>query len=105
MRLTFVGGAREVTGANYLLESGDLRVLIDFGLAQGSRYNESKNYEPLSYDVKSIDSVFVTHSHIDHIGRLPQLAKLGYITYGQCADKFNPDSILIDNSISRNFFY
>jgi len=78
MRLTFVGGAREVTGANYLLESGDLRVLIDFGLAQGSRYNEAKNYEPLSYDVKNIDSVFVTHSHIDHIGRLPQLAKLGY---------------------------
>ncbi len=67
-----------VTGANYLLESGGTKILIDCGLHQGSRYCERHNFEPFPYKPEEIAAVFVTHAHIDHIGRLPQLTRAGF---------------------------
>lgn len=67
-----------VTGANYLLESGDVKILIDCGLHQGSSYCEKHNFEPFPYKPEEIDAVFITHAHIDHIGRLPKLHKEGF---------------------------
>lgn len=67
-----------VTGANYLLESGSSKILIDCGLHQGSSFCEKHNFEPFAYDPKKIEAVLITHAHIDHIGRLPQLYKAGF---------------------------
>ena len=75
-----------VTGANYLLEtegnpsnnSGRSAILIDCGLHQGSNFCEAHNFEPFPYKPDEIDAVFVTHAHIDHIGRLPQLYAAGF---------------------------
>jgi metallo-beta-lactamase family protein len=78
MKLTFYGGAKDITGSNYLLESGSEKILIDCGLHQGSSYAEKLNYEPFPYNPKEIEAVLITHSHIDHIGRLPQLFKAGF---------------------------
>ena len=73
MKLTFYGGVGEATGANYILESGKTKVMVDCGLHQGSHYAERENFDPFPYDPQSIDAVFITHSHLDHIGRLPSL--------------------------------
>jgi len=78
MKLTFYGGAKSVTGANYLLEEGDLKILIDCGLFQGSKYAEELNYTNFSYDPSTIDYLLVTHSHIDHVGRIPKLYRDGF---------------------------
>ncbi|MDP1706302.1 MAG: MBL fold metallo-hydrolase [bacterium] len=78
MKLTFHGGVGMVTGANYLLESGDQKILIDCGLFQGNNVFEELNFKPFPYDPKEIAAVFITHSHIDHIGRLPKLYKDGF---------------------------
>lgn len=79
MKLTFHGGAKLVTGANYLLENeGGGKILVDCGLRQGSRYCERSNFEPFPYDPADVDALFVTHAHIDHIGRIPKLFKDGF---------------------------
>ena len=78
MNLTFYGGAKEVTGANYLVESGGVKILVDCGMMQGGNYAERQNFEPFPYNPKEISAVFVTHAHIDHTGRLPKLVKDGF---------------------------
>lgn len=78
MKITFYGGAKTVTGANYLLDSGAIKILVDCGLNQGSKYSEDMNYEKFAYNPIEIDFVFLTHSHTDHVGRLPKLFKEGF---------------------------
>lgn len=78
MKLTFFGGAKSVTGANYLLEYEGTRVLVDCGMLQGLDFVEHVNYEPFPFDPASIDYVFITHSHIDHVGRVPKLVRDGF---------------------------
>lgn len=80
--LTFVGGARKVTGSNFLVEAKNAgtttRILIDCGLEQGARFCESSNNKPFPYDPAQVDAVFFTHAHIDHIGLYPKLVKDGF---------------------------
>ncbi len=78
MKLTFYGAVGEVTGSNYVLESGGEKIMIDCGLHQGSHYAERRNFEPFPYDAKDVRAVFVTHAHLDHVGRIPQLHKSGF---------------------------
>ena len=77
-KLTFYGAIEGVTGSLYLLESGQSRILLDCGLFQGRREEESNNLKPLPFDVADIDAVVVSHAHLDHSGRLPLLVKQGY---------------------------
>jgi metallo-beta-lactamase family protein len=77
-RITFAGGAQMPTGSNFLVEFGGKKILIDCGLVQGEKYSIPINSEPFSYDAKSIDMLFVTHAHLDHVGRIPRLVKDGF---------------------------
>lgn len=76
--LTFLGGARTVTGSKTLLETGSHRLLVDAGLFQGRKELRLRNWEPLPVDAASIDAVLLTHAHIDHCGFLPRLVRDGF---------------------------
>lgn len=78
MKLAFYGGAGEVTGSNHMLELGNAKILIDCGMFQGDKVCDEKNTSPFPYDVASIDAVFVTHAHLDHVGRIPKLFNEGF---------------------------
>ncbi len=76
--LSFCGGAGSVTGANFLLEGAQTKLLVDCGLVQGERFAAAANREPFPFDPASVHFLCVTHAHIDHIGRIPQLVRAGF---------------------------
>jgi metallo-beta-lactamase family protein len=76
--VTFHGGTGSVTGANFLLVLGGKRILVDCGLTQGYKVADDINWDPFPYDPKSIDALFISHGHVDHIGRIPKLIAEGF---------------------------
>jgi metallo-beta-lactamase family protein len=80
MRLGFLGAAGEVTGSCTLVESGEIRFLVDCGMFQGGRDAQAKNLKALDFgfDARRLDFVLLTHAHIDHSGLLPRLVMLGF---------------------------
>ena len=70
------GAAKIVTGSMHLVDTGKTKILVDAGMFQG--INEHLNYEPLGFDPREIESLILTHGHLDHVGRLPLLYKYGF---------------------------
>lgn len=75
--LTSYGAADGVTGSCHLLEVGAHRMLLDCGIFQG-RGQRDRNLPPFPFDPRQIDSLLVSHAHLDHIGRIPLLRKHGF---------------------------
>lgn len=80
MKISFYGGAQEVTGSCFLFSDRSVgaKILIDCGLFQCPRFCDTRSQEPFPFDPREISAVFVTHAHIDHTGRLPKLIKEGF---------------------------
>lgn len=78
MQLRFLGATGEVTGSCFLIEVGGRRLLVDCGMYQGGRKSEARNAEPFPFAPAAIDALVLTHAHIDHGGRVPQLVGQGF---------------------------
>ncbi len=76
--IQFLGATRTVTGSKHLLEVGGYRVMVDCGLFQGLKQLRLRNWEPFPVNPASINSVILTHAHIDHTGYLPRLVRDGF---------------------------
>jgi metallo-beta-lactamase family protein len=77
-RLTFLGAAKTVTGSQYLLEAGGERVMVDCGMFQGLKELRQRNWAEPIYQAGAVRALVLTHTHIDHIGRVPRLVKTGF---------------------------
>lgn len=79
MKIISHGAAREVTGSCHELQIGSKRILLDCGLFQGKRKEAAQKNATFDFDpATNIDAVIITHSHMDHVGRIPLLYKKGY---------------------------
>ena len=79
MEVKFCGASRRVTGSSHLitLDNG-YRILLDCGLNQGKGRDVWDLNNKWYFDPASIDCLILSHAHIDHSGRIPQLVKDGF---------------------------
>jgi metallo-beta-lactamase family protein len=78
LEVEFFGAAREVTGSCHILRVNGKTVLLDCGMFQGKRSDADRKNKTLPFPVEEIDSIVLSHAHIDHSGRLPFLITQGY---------------------------
>ncbi len=77
-KLICFGGVGAATGANFYLETENKKILVDCGLLQGVSGSDDFNSATFDYDPSTIDILFITHAHTDHIGKIPKLVKDGF---------------------------
>ncbi|WP_127476862.1 MBL fold metallo-hydrolase RNA specificity domain-containing protein [Sulfurivermis fontis] len=78
MKISFYGAAGEVTGSCYLVETEQVKFLVDCGMFQGAPETEARNRRSFPFEARHIDFVLLTHAHIDHSGLLPRLVLAGF---------------------------
>ena len=78
MKITFCGAAGTTTGSQHLIDVNGQRLLLDCGLYQGRRQDAFERNQHFPFDPATIDTVVLSHAHIDHSGNLPNLVKQGF---------------------------
>jgi metallo-beta-lactamase family protein len=78
MKIQFLGAAGTVSGSKYLIDTDATRFLVDYGMFQGPKQLRLLNWQAPPINPATIDSVILTHAHIDHSGMLPVLVRDGF---------------------------
>jgi len=88
VRVTFLGGSRQVGRSAILVKTRESQVLLDCGINPGSR-RPIQSYPRLDveeFSINNLDAVIITHAHLDHCGFLPYLYKYGYSGPVYCSE-------------------
>src|SRR3989339_1279841 len=79
VRLTVLGGGRQVGRSCFLLQTPNSKILLDCGIDVASQGKDKFPYLDVpEFDIAQLDAVIISHAHLDHIGLLPYLFKMGY---------------------------
>jgi len=78
IRLTALGGFREVGRQCMLLQTSETNVLLECGVNVGAPSRAFPRLDMPELDIDKLDAVIVTHAHLDHCGMVPFLFKYGY---------------------------
>ena len=80
VRLTAMGGFKEVGRSCMLLQTPNSRVLLDCGVNVAGQ-DEKSSFPMLGvpeFSIQDLDAVVVSHAHLDHCGFIPYLYHYGY---------------------------
>ncbi|MBT96900.1 beta-CASP ribonuclease aCPSF1 [Candidatus Pacearchaeota archaeon] len=79
IRLTFLGGARQVGRSCILIQTNNPKILVDCGIDVASQgKNKFPNFDIPEFNIDQLDAVIISHAHLDHVGLVPYLYKMGY---------------------------
>jgi len=78
IRVSYLGGARQVGRSCLFLQTPESRILLDCGINVASEDEAYPLLEAPEFNIKDLDAVIVSHSHLDHAGFVPYLFKYGY---------------------------
>jgi metallo-beta-lactamase family protein len=84
--VTVHGGAGQVSGSLAMLEATDGTWMIDCGIYYPEVGETAEERQAIAGEASNrlpagateVDGVFLTHAHLDHIGRLPLMVRQGY---------------------------
>jgi len=79
IRVTFLGGGRQVGRSCILIQTPQTKVLLDCGINVAARGKEKFPYLDVSeFKINELDAIILSHAHLDHSGLIPYLFKMGY---------------------------
>jgi KH/beta-lactamase-domain protein len=78
IRLSALGGFREVGRSCILMQTRDSNILLDVGFNVGNPVEKFPFFDVPEFSVRDLDAVIVSHAHLDHCGLVPFLYKYGY---------------------------
>lgn len=79
VRITSLGGSKEVGRSANLLQTPESKVLLDCGVNVASEGTDAFPYlNAPEVRLGELDAVIITHAHLDHSGFAPYLFKYGY---------------------------
>jgi len=78
VRLTYLGGGRQVGRSALFLQTPESRILLDCGINPATDSDAYPYLEAPEFKIEELDAVILSHSHLDHSGLLPYLFKFGY---------------------------
>ena len=79
IRVTFLGGGRQVGRSCILLQTPQTKILMDCGINVGGRGKDKFPYLDVSeFKINDLDAIILSHAHIDHSALIPYLFKMGY---------------------------
>jgi metallo-beta-lactamase family protein len=77
VEIKFLGGVQTVTGSSHLLTTPKSKILLDAGLFYGRREEFYDVNMTFAYQPARINTLVLSHAHIDHCGNIPTLLKHG----------------------------
>lgn len=79
VRVTLLGGGRQVGRSCFLLQTPNSKVLLDCGVnVAATGKDKFPVFNIPEFDVSQLDAVILSHAHLDHSALLPYLYKMGY---------------------------
>lgn len=78
MQITFNGAVQTVTGSQHLIAVNGQKILLDCGLYQGKRDEARMRNWEFHFNPAEVDTVVLSHAHIDHSGNIPNLVRRGF---------------------------
>ncbi|NIA03920.1 MAG: beta-CASP ribonuclease aCPSF1 [Nitrospiraceae bacterium] len=105
IRVSFLGGQRQVGKSCLFLQTPESRILLDCGIDVSDDNEPYPFLDVPEFNINDLDAVIVTHAHLDHVGFVPYLFRFGYKGPVYCTEPTRDVSALmcLDNiKIMRN---
>jgi len=79
IRVTFLGGGRQVGRSCILLQTPGTKILMDCGMNPAIKGRERFPYlDAAEFKINELDAIILSHAHLDHSALVPYLFKMGY---------------------------
>jgi len=79
IRITMLGGGRQVGRSCILLQTQMSKILMDCGINPAAKGKDRFPYLDVSeFKINELDAIILSHAHLDHSGLIPYLFKMGY---------------------------
>jgi len=103
LKVKVLGASHEVGRSGFLVNNNGTNFLLDYGVMFGKR-GMPPQY-PLHVKPKDIDSVIITHAHLDHSGNVPSLFVSGNSNVYATPPTFDLSQLLLEDmlKIEKNF--